>query len=421
MNLYGVQILAPFTYGASDTVSLEIPGDQQKANILITNTHTSSQNTTTVTTSTPEKQQPAIPVISSEVSNLRDYNLILVGGPCANPLVPAVFGMQCTDWNFTRGESIIQLTRNGENYALLVAGTTLEDTQEALDVLIKQKLQGSSVKIKRNKVEVMEKVQGVLNLSKYPYPFILSNNYNKLKIVYGDSANIQDSFGAVKLGKALANLTGSTVVTYTNQTISETVSDVDKEEIPLGSSLGSESFFGPYFTPTPVFKNRFKGVTYTIHDEVMFYGDGPSLETSLSSSDDAYGATSYLELKPGNLRYYYVFDDAIQLSTSTPDASITIKFLENALTITDVEKNRILVEEGKEYILDVGDNITVNNKKVVLEGVTSTTVVLDINGEKEIIDHGIRRKVQGLWIKPIAGFTNAPAACCCFDVLSYFR
>ena len=68
---------------------------------------------------------------ASEVTNPQNQNIILVGGPCANPLsekITNLEGYNCNDWKFEPGDSIVKVFDNGGKKAILVAGTTLLDT-----------------------------------------------------------------------------------------------------------------------------------------------------------------------------------------------------------------------------------------------------------------------------------------------------
>jgi len=91
--------------------------------------------------------------LDSEVSDPTDYNLILVGGPCANNLVGKIAGFpSCTAWTAKPGEAIIQLAENGENVAMLVAGTDAADTRAAAKIIANyddyaEDLKGAKVKV----------------------------------------------------------------------------------------------------------------------------------------------------------------------------------------------------------------------------------------------------------------------------------
>jgi hypothetical protein len=79
--------------------------------------------------------------IESEITTPSDHNLILVGNPCgysspteANTLIDTL-GISCTDWNYNNGEGTLRLVENGQNVALIISGTTTDDTIRITDIL----------------------------------------------------------------------------------------------------------------------------------------------------------------------------------------------------------------------------------------------------------------------------------------------
>ena len=81
-----------------------------------------------------------VTMTDNEVTNPANYNLILVGGPCANSLVEELdFGVTCAGWDLQEGEAIIKLIQNGDNVAMLVAGTEALDTRRAAKVVANYK------------------------------------------------------------------------------------------------------------------------------------------------------------------------------------------------------------------------------------------------------------------------------------------
>jgi hypothetical protein len=73
--------------------------------------------------------------LASEVRGQeKNWNLVLVGGPCANPAVEAASAdfPTCSGWSLDPGEALIQLVEQSNgNVALLIAGTLAEDTRSA--------------------------------------------------------------------------------------------------------------------------------------------------------------------------------------------------------------------------------------------------------------------------------------------------
>ncbi len=75
--------------------------------------------------------------LASEVADLSAYNLILVGGPCANEAARSVMGVteaQCLD-GFEQGKALLKIYDNNGKVALLVAGYSAADTKKATTVL----------------------------------------------------------------------------------------------------------------------------------------------------------------------------------------------------------------------------------------------------------------------------------------------
>jgi len=94
--------------------------------------------------------------LASEVSDIKNVNSIIVGGPCANAAAATVMGnpADCTK-GFTPGEGRIELfAQTGDNVAMLVAGYAALDTRNAAQVVAnhndyKANLKGTKVVVKK--------------------------------------------------------------------------------------------------------------------------------------------------------------------------------------------------------------------------------------------------------------------------------
>jgi hypothetical protein len=145
---YGIIIRDPKSNGASDKVVLEVPGDQVQANVVVkgASTTVSGGGVTYIPAKITVNTK-----LDTEVSDPSQFNLILIGGPCADPLVERVAGLpKCGEWALGPGEAVLQLARNGDNVALLVAGTDAIDTRMAGKVFSDYEdydLSGSSAKL----------------------------------------------------------------------------------------------------------------------------------------------------------------------------------------------------------------------------------------------------------------------------------
>ncbi len=137
MSDYGVKIHVFDPEGSDDpeTLTLEYPLTQRGAHVFVTMGDTKTTKTKSGEVCTVADIE-LNNLLDSEVSDPTDYNLILVGGPCANNLVSKIAGLpSCTAWTAKPGEAIIQLAENGENVAMLIAGTDAADTRAAAKVI----------------------------------------------------------------------------------------------------------------------------------------------------------------------------------------------------------------------------------------------------------------------------------------------
>ena len=131
MTADGVIIYDPDAHKSSDIYEFGMPADigaDFKANIIV-----SVKGSAAAAASKAYLPTEINPVtkLSNEVSDPALNNLVVVGGPCANPLAASLFGLSCDRWALQEGEALLKLMDNGEKVALLVAGTTALDTRRA--------------------------------------------------------------------------------------------------------------------------------------------------------------------------------------------------------------------------------------------------------------------------------------------------
>ena len=80
--------------------------------------------------------ESGIIVLDTEIDNIKEQNIIIVGGPCVNMAAAEIMGwpLKC-DQGFDLGKAKIKLFDNGNNIALLVAGYAVDDTTMACRLL----------------------------------------------------------------------------------------------------------------------------------------------------------------------------------------------------------------------------------------------------------------------------------------------
>ncbi|MDO8556297.1 MAG: hypothetical protein Q7R96_03935 [Nanoarchaeota archaeon] len=136
---YGVYVdlYDPSTSGSdAETLTVEYPLNQRGAEVFISMGETTTTKTKAGEICTVANISPRTLLDSEVGSRVSDYDLILVGGPCANAAVEGITGFPtCDGWSYNPGEAIIWLAENGDHVALLVAGTDAIDTRMASKVL----------------------------------------------------------------------------------------------------------------------------------------------------------------------------------------------------------------------------------------------------------------------------------------------
>ncbi len=139
MTNYGahINLFDPSGNSEAETLTIQYPLQQRGARVFVVmgdtkTTKTSSGEVCTVADIRLNN------MLDSEVRNAADHNLIVVGGPCANTVAAEVF-MACDKWTYKAGEGLLQMADNGENVAMLVAGTNAADTRLAAKVLANYK------------------------------------------------------------------------------------------------------------------------------------------------------------------------------------------------------------------------------------------------------------------------------------------
>lgn len=139
MSPYGVyvNVFDPSGSSESETVTIQYPLSQRGARVFVSMGETKTTKTASGEVCTVADIQ-LNNLLDSEVRDPTEHNLILVGGPCANTVAADLF-MACADWSYAAGEGVLQMIDNGDNVAMLIAGTNAEDTRLASKVIANYK------------------------------------------------------------------------------------------------------------------------------------------------------------------------------------------------------------------------------------------------------------------------------------------
>ncbi|MBI4016658.1 MAG: S-layer protein [Candidatus Aenigmarchaeota archaeon] len=135
LSLYGVffEEFDPTGTDEAESLTIEYPLSQRGAEVYVTG---GAVKTSVTETGFAEKVTPlssAVSKLASEVEDVSDWNAVVVGGPCANPISAQLMGNPDPCWQAVpANKAIVKAFEHANgNVALLVAGRTAEDTRRA--------------------------------------------------------------------------------------------------------------------------------------------------------------------------------------------------------------------------------------------------------------------------------------------------
>ncbi len=243
------------------------------------------------------------------------------------------------------------------------------------------------------------------DLTDYPSPFVSDGVFDGL-IVVGEKAATEDVIGAIDIAASLQ------AEAYSLEDVSceggITVSGGETDEVPLGSNItndGTSSLMDTTLKDDDLSGLQdtsidVNGTEYDVHDEVRLTG-GIDVVTSLSISDDDYESNIYLEVEKASLLYCYVFDESVNLSSNVGSSNpLIIDFLGQSIEITSiVDADTIQAIAGTKVFMDAGDSMEVEGKTVTFVKSGTSSAVVDVDGEQEVISSGSTETVNGIKVK----------------------
>ncbi|MEK6907199.1 MAG: hypothetical protein AABW45_01610 [Nanoarchaeota archaeon] len=250
------------------------------------------------------------------------------------------------------------------------------------------------------------------DLKDYPAPFadVTAKKFNYLGVVGTDSAAV-DNLG-------LSDITaGLSAVKVPGTGTSGTVSVVggDSEDVPIGNNIASTNQLDKDIDDSDVSNLldgtiSFQGTDYDV-SEVVELGvstANTTIQTSIAGpyTDDDYEDRVVLVSASDAIRYYYAFDETIQINKTKSSDALNLKFLGKTLKITSVDADsKFTANVGTENYVKNGETVTSSGKQVKLIDVGSGgNVIVSVDGVQDVIDASTTKTINGLEIKNDATF-----------------
>ena len=250
--------------------------------------------------------------------------------------------------------------------------------------------------------------QQLYYLSNYPQFLFDSNNNLKAFVVVGQRASTEDIVGAIDV---MIRLAGDNTEKVTIP-ISGQISGAQTEDIPLGSPITGVGLIDRTLTNNEIKGLQdasidFQGDSYDVHEEIRLGNNTPVMQTSLTGNKDDYKENVYMEINRGDIAYYHVFDDDINITTASQDEPLEVFILGNKLTITKVNSQTSFTAQlGQEIVLSTGETKTVEGKILKLVAVSNNDrAIVSVDGEQVIVGT-TAKTVNGLKIKILVSFAE---------------
>ncbi len=239
-----------------------------------------------------------------------------------------------------------------------------------------------------------QSISSDITLKDYPRPFLKSDNYNFI-FTTSDSIN-QEEYNC-----ALSILSGMKEISSINP---------EQDLVPIGDGISNNHL-------KSVIRSRdlsslqdstvsIASDSVNVHDELdlgiigssSLDASSPSIESSLTKNKE-YQSSVYLNAKKSSISYHYVFDNTVDLSQVSEDSALMINFLGNDLTITKIGSDTEFTGYiGAENLMNINDQVSVSGKTIVLDNIGQDSVIVSVDGKKEVIKNGEAATVEGIQI-----------------------
>lgn len=233
-----------------------------------------------------------------------------------------------------------------------------------------------------------------IDLNNYKSSFVTPDGKFNGKIAVGSKADVSDYISSFSLANSLVKKQVEVV---------EPTEAVD-EEISIGSALASK--ISQELSPTDIdglldSSVHFGSSDYDVSEVIILGQAGRNLTVKSSlTSDEDYQTDVVLEADRDSIKYYYKFDDSIDLSKVSSSTPLEISVLGKKVKITDVvSPTSFTAFVGNERVLNVGDEISVEGKRVKLVNIgENNAIVVSVDGVTGIISGSASREINGVEI-----------------------
>lgn len=228
-------------------------------------------------------------------------------------------------------------------------------------------------------------------LGDLPSPFIQDGSFNG-QIVVGEEAQAEDILGAIDIASSFqARATTPVTVSGSGEVSVEGGEDLDEntlnEALPA-EELDDEELEG-FFDGTV----SFDGQNIDVIEKFEILAGGTRPVTSLGpDGEEDYMTDIYTEVDSESMVYKMEFDEEFDVGPFSDDEEMDLEFLGTSVEVTEIDPDdanpSVTVRSSQEFFVEEGDSIESNGRTVELVRVGQTSVVVEVDGEQEVIENG---------------------------------
>lgn len=204
-----------------------------------------------------------------------------------------------------------------------------------------------------------------------------------VNIVFGENAAASDVVGGVDIAYALTAMQTEEPVVITGETKEVSFNanidwTLDNSELDF---LAEDEFM-------------FDGKNYDFEEKI--YLDGVEIGTSSMHDADFEDDPYMIVTSRNSVKYLYEIEDTFDLDKVDADEVLTLDILGKRFKIVEVSESSFSYLTGTEYYLKNGNKVISCGKTVTVESIGQSSIIVDVDGVKEIVGKDETDKVNGI-------------------------
>lgn len=232
------------------------------------------------------------------------------------------------------------------------------------------------------------------DLGDYPYPYVDSDGAFSGYVVVGSKGSnaaglAQDMVGAVDIGVSLQAASKSPVAVSGGSV--SVAGGKEYDETAINAAWTAVTLTDTKLDGFVDDKTDFLDTDVDYHDELVLGTNSLIIESSTtavsSAAKEDFASDLYLTVAKDLITYKVVFEDNVSFNDISSTEELEFYFLGKWLTVQSADSDGLgmTVEASSEQFLEEGDSVTIAGKKVTLVRVGSTSAIVEVDGQREVI------------------------------------